>query len=147
MNDSVTITLRNVETSDISIFFEQQVDPEANRMAAFVRADPHDRAAFDAHWKRIMDSTGIVSKTILRGDEVAGHICATHWKENLRSLIGLEKNTGAGESQLKPSRNCFKKLLIGRFSRAAKDNIGSIRVLQKYDFKIIGENNFCTGKR
>jgi len=73
MNDSVTVTLRNVETSDISIFFEHQLDAEANRMAAFVREDPHDRAALD--------------------------------------------------------------------------NIGSIRVLQKYDFKIIGENNFCTGKR
>jgi len=74
MNNSVTITIRNVETSDISIFFEQQLDLEANRMAAFVRDDPHDRAAFDAHWKRIMDSTGIVKKTILRGEEVAGHI-------------------------------------------------------------------------
>ena len=74
MNNSVTITIRNVETSDISIFFEQQLDPEANRMAAFVRADPHDRAAFDAHWKRIMDWTGIGNKTILRGEEVAGHI-------------------------------------------------------------------------
>ena len=62
MNDSVTITLRNVETSDISIFFEQQLDPEANRMAAFVRADPHDRAGFDTHWKPIMESTGIVNK-------------------------------------------------------------------------------------
>ena len=49
MNSSVTITIRNVETSDISIFFEQQLDLEANRMAAFVRDDPHDRAAFDAH--------------------------------------------------------------------------------------------------
>jgi hypothetical protein len=39
MNDSVTIALRNVETSDISIFFEQQLDPEANRMAAFVRKE------------------------------------------------------------------------------------------------------------
>src|SRR6266480_3404117 len=88
MNNSVTITIRNVETSDISIFFEQQLDLEANRMAAFVRDDPHDRAAFDAHWKRI-----------------------------LRSLIGLEKSTGARESQLKPSKNCFKKLPIGHFSQ------------------------------
>ena len=45
MNDSVTITLRNIEASDISIFFEQQLDPDANRMAAFVREDPHDRDA------------------------------------------------------------------------------------------------------
>ena len=74
MNNSVTITLRNVEPSDISIFFEQQLDPEANRMAAFVRADRHDRAAFDAHWKRILDATENVNKTILRGEEVAGHI-------------------------------------------------------------------------
>jgi hypothetical protein len=64
MNNSVTITIRNVETSDIPIFFEQQLDPEANRMAAFVSRDPHDRAAFDTHWKRIIDSTGIVNKTI-----------------------------------------------------------------------------------
>jgi hypothetical protein len=28
MNNSVTITIRNVETSDISVFFEQQLDPE-----------------------------------------------------------------------------------------------------------------------
>src|SRR5437588_7254261 len=99
MNNSVTITIRNVETSDISIFFEQQLDLEANRMAAFVRDDPHDRAAFDAHWKRIMDSTGIVKKTILRAEEVAGHISCYPRKENLRSLIGLEASTGARESQ------------------------------------------------
>ena len=117
MNNSVTITIRNVETSDISIFFEQQLDLEANRMAAFVRDDPHDRAAFDAHWKRIMDSTRIVKKTILRGEEVAGHISCYPRKENLRSLIGLEKSTGARESQLKPSKNCFKKLPIGHFSQ------------------------------
>jgi len=33
------------------------------------------------------------------------------------------------------------------FARAAKDNIGSIRVLQKCDFKIIGENkDFARGR-
>ena len=117
MNNSVTITIRNVETSDISIFFEQQLDPEANRMAAFVREDPHERAAFDAHWKRIMDSSGTVNKTILRGAEVAGHISCYPQEENSRSLIGLEKGTGARESQLKPSKNFFKKLPIGHFSQ------------------------------
>ena len=74
MNNSVTITLRNVETSDISIFFEQQLDLEANRMAAFVRKERQDKAVFEVYWKRIMDSTANVNKTILRGEEVAGHI-------------------------------------------------------------------------
>jgi hypothetical protein len=117
MNNSVTITIRNVETSHISILFEQQLDLEANRMAAFVRKDPHDRAAFDAHWKRIMDTTGIVNKTILRGGKVAGHISCYPRMENLRSLSGLEKSIGARESQVTPSRNCFKKLPICHFSQ------------------------------
>ena len=117
MNDSVTITLRKVETSDISIFFEQQLDPEANRMAAFVRADPHDRAAFEAHWRRIMDSTGIVNKTILRGEEVAGHISRYPQEGELEVTYWLGKKHWARESQLKPSKNCFKKLPIGHFSQ------------------------------
>src|SRR6516225_11822020 len=148
MNDSVTITLRKVETSDISIFFEQQLDPEANRMAAFVRADPHDRAAFEAHWRRIMDSTGIVNKTILRGEEVAGHISCYPQEGELEVTYWLGKKHWARESQLKPSKNCFKKLPIGHFSQELrKDNIRSIRVLQKCDFKIIGENkDFAQGR-
>src|SRR5215471_21189623 len=118
MNNSVTITLRSVETSDISIFFEQQLDPEANRMAAFVRADPHDRAAFDAHWKRIMDSTGLVNKTILRREEVAGHISCYPQEGELEVTYWLGKNTGGRESQLKPSKNCFKRLPSATFRKS-----------------------------
>jgi RimJ/RimL family protein N-acetyltransferase len=51
------------------------------------------------------------------------------------------------------SRNSrLKKLLqeithLPLFARAAKDNIRSIRVLQKCDFKIIGENkDFAQGR-
>ena len=141
MNNSVTITLRNVETSDISIFYEQQLDPEANRMAAFVNKARQDRAVFDAHWKRITDSTANVNKTILLGEEVAGHIACfpqdgefevTYW-------VG-KKHWGKGVAT-----QALKKLLREIthrpiFARAAKDNIGSVRVLQKCDFKIIGED-------
>ena len=120
MNDSVTITLRNVETSDISIFFEQQLDPEANQMAAFVREDPHDRAAFDARWKRIMDSTGIVNKTILRGEEVAGHISFYLRKENLTSLIGLERNTGQGNRNSSPQKTASRNYPSATFRKRCK---------------------------
>jgi len=148
MNNSVTITIRNVETSDISIFFEQQLDLEANRMTAFVRDDPHDRAAFDVHWKRIMDSTGIVKKTILRGEEVAGHISCYPQEGELEVTYWLgKKHWGKGVAT-----QALKKLLQEithrpLFARAAKDNIRSIRVLQKCDFKIIDENkDFAQGR-
>jgi RimJ/RimL family protein N-acetyltransferase len=148
MNNSVTVTLRNVETSDISIFFEQQLDSEAIRMAAFVRKERQERAAFDAHWQRIMDSTANVNKTILRGEEVAGHIaCYPHEGElEVTYWIG-KKHWGKGVAT-----QALKKLLQEIthrpiFARAAKDNIGSVRVLQKCDFKITGENKgFAEGR-
>jgi hypothetical protein len=36
----VTVQLREVIASDLPIFFEQQLDPEANYTAAFVRKNP-----------------------------------------------------------------------------------------------------------
>ncbi len=110
-------------------------------MAAFVRDDPHDRAAFDAHWKRIMDSTGIGKKTILRGEDVAGHISCYPQEGELEVTYWLgKKHWGKGVAT-----QALKKLLQEithrpLFARAAKDNIRSIRVLQKCDFKIIDEN-------
>jgi RimJ/RimL family protein N-acetyltransferase len=148
MNNSATITLRNVEPSDISIFFEQQLDPEAIRMAAFVRKERQDRAVFDAHWKRIMDSTANVNKTILRGEEVVGHIACFPQEGELEVTYWIgKKHWGKGVAT-----QALKKLLQEIthrpiFARAAKDNIGSVRVLQKCDFKIIGEDKgFAQGR-
>jgi RimJ/RimL family protein N-acetyltransferase len=141
MNNPVAITIRNIETADISIFFEHQLDLEANRMAAFVSDDPHDRAAFDAHWKRIMDSTGIVKKTILRGQEVAGHISCYPQEGELEVTYWLGKehwDKGVATQALKELLQEITHRPL--FARVAKDNIGSIRVLQKCDFQIIGEN-------
>ena len=121
MNDSVTITLRNVETSDISIFFEQQLDPEANRMAAFVRADPHDRAAFDAHWKRIMESTGIVNKTILRGEGVAGHISCYPQEGELEVTYWLgKKHWGQGSRNSSPQKTASRNYPSATFRKSCK---------------------------
>jgi RimJ/RimL family protein N-acetyltransferase len=148
MDNSVTITLRNVETSDISIFFEQQLDPEANRMAAFVREDRHDRAAFDAHWKRIMDSAGIVNKTILRGQEIAGHISCHPQEGELAVTYWLGKEHWGKGVAIQALKKLLREITHRPiFARAAKDNIGSIRVLQKCDFKIVGENkDFAQGR-
>ena len=48
------VILRDLAESDLPILFEQQNDPEANRMAAFMPRDPSDRDAFMTHWKRIL---------------------------------------------------------------------------------------------
>ena len=45
------VSLHDVRPGDLPVFFEQQLDPEAARMAAF---PARGRAEFMAHWAKIM---------------------------------------------------------------------------------------------
>lgn len=47
------VLLRDMMEDDLPIFFGQQLDPDANCMAAFRTKDPADRDAFTAHWSKI----------------------------------------------------------------------------------------------
>ena len=53
-HETSNVSLRDVVMSDLPIFFEQQLDPDANTMAAFAPKDPADRDAFTAHWTRLL---------------------------------------------------------------------------------------------
>ncbi len=68
------ILLRAVTDGDLPIFFEQQLDKDANFMAAFTAKDPTDRDAFMAHWAKILADPGITIRTILVDGQVAGHV-------------------------------------------------------------------------
>ncbi|MFE0556960.1 hypothetical protein ACFW1P_13650 [Paenibacillus sp. NPDC058910] len=70
----IEVLLRDVFEDDLAIFFEQQRDPEANYMAAFTAKDPSDKAAFDAHWAKILGDETIIKKTVLYEGQVAGQI-------------------------------------------------------------------------
>lgn len=110
-------------------------------MAAFTSKDPSDRAAFDAHWQRIMADKQVTNRTILVDGRVAGHVASfvmfgdlevTYWID--RAYWGQGIATRALAEFLE---NVQKKRPI--FGRAAKDNLGSRRVLEKCGFKYIGE--------
>jgi hypothetical protein len=64
-----SITIREVESSDLETFYEHQLDPEAIRMAAFVCEDPKDKVAFDAHWDKILNSSQITRGRSLQRDK------------------------------------------------------------------------------
>lgn len=148
MADPGNVTLRNVENADLPIFFEQQLDPEANRMAAFVRSNPRDRAAFDAHWQRILNAVGIVNKTILLGSEIAGHIACYPQDGELEVTYWLGREywgKGIATQALKHLLQDITHRPL--FARAAKDNVGSIKVLQKCGFKTVAEDKgFACGR-
>jgi len=84
-----SITIREVESSDLETFYEHQLDPEAIRMAAFVSRDPKDKVAFDAHWDKILNSFQNTTRTIVAEGQVAGHIACSPYGENLEVTYWL----------------------------------------------------------
>jgi hypothetical protein len=58
------MNLNDVQKADLPAFFEMEQDREAIFMAAFTAEDPTDRAAFDAHWQKVLADETIIKKTI-----------------------------------------------------------------------------------
>jgi RimJ/RimL family protein N-acetyltransferase len=131
-----SITIREVESSDLETFYEHQLDPEAIRMAAFVCEDPKDKVAFDAHWDKILNSSQITKRTIVAEGQVAGHISCYPHGENIEVTYWLGREFW-GRGLATQALNSMLHLVGERpiFARAATDNIGSIRVLQKCGLK------------
>jgi len=142
------ITIREVESSDLEIFYEHQRDPEANRMAAFVGKEPRDKVAFDAHWDKILHSPQNITRTIVADGQVAGHVACYPLEGNLEVTYWVGREFwGRGVATQALKR--MLQLVVDRpiFGRAAADNIGSIRVLEKCGFKIIGKDKgFAQGR-
>src|SRR5512133_3582006 len=89
-----SITIREVESSDLKTFYEHQLDPEAIRMAAFVSEDPKDKVSFDAQWDKILNSSQITKRTIVAEGQVSGRISCFPHGETLESTywLGMESS-------------------------------------------------------
>ena len=131
------VLLRDVIAGDLPIFFEQQLDPAANHMAAFTAKDPPDRDAFTAKWTRVLGDDTITIKTILFEGRVAGHIASFEQfgKPEITYWIGKEY-WGKGIATKALSEFLVSLKVRPLYARAAKDNIASLRVLEKCGFTI-----------
>ena len=142
------IELRNVTDSDLPIFFEQQLDPAANHMAAFTSRDPVDREAFEAHWTQILDDGAVVVRTILFDGHVAGHVASYERSGKPEVTYWLGKQywgRGVATKALSEFLNEFRVRPL--YAGAAVDNIASIRVLQKCGFTVTGrERSFANSR-
>jgi RimJ/RimL family protein N-acetyltransferase len=135
------VRLRPVQDSDLPIFFQQQLDPAANHMAAFTAEDPADRNAFNAHWVKILGDEHITIKAVLFEETVVGHIESFERFDQPEVSYWLGKeywSKGIATEAL----SAFLALLETRplYARVTKDNIVSIKVLEKCGFVITGED-------
>jgi RimJ/RimL family protein N-acetyltransferase len=136
-----SVTLRGVCDSDLDVFFAHQQDPVAVRQAAFVSVDPTSRPEFDARWSRIRSDPDVVVRTICCSGFIVGHVASfvangqreiTYWIDRV--------HWGRGVATL--ALSSFLGLVVERplHARAAKDNVGSIRVLEKCGFRKVAED-------
>ena len=142
------IYLRKVHDDDLSVFYGQQLDPQANYMAAFTAEDPTDRHTFDKHWQRILTDKGIVVRTIVFDDQIAGHIASFERLGNLEVSYWVGRDfwgKGIATAALTEFLQMIEKRPL--FARAASDNAGSIRVLEKCGFRKTGREKAFANAR
>ncbi|XSG75149.1 GNAT family N-acetyltransferase [Herpetosiphon llansteffanensis] len=142
------LSLRPVEEADLASFFTQQQDPVAIHMAAFTAKDPSDYAAFQAHWQKIMADSIIIKRAIIWDNQLIGQIAqfeqfgepeVTYWLDRRYWGQGLASQA----LQLLLNEITLRPL----FARVVQDNHGSLKVLTKAGFQIIGEDSgFANGR-
>ena len=135
------VTLRHVTQHDLPLFFAQQLDPDANHMAAFTAKDPTDRDAFMAHWHKIWHDETITIRTILFDGHVVGHVLSHGWFGEPEVSYWIGK-AWWGQGIATAALAIFLRLQPERplYARVVKDNTASRRVLEKCGFHPIGHD-------
>jgi RimJ/RimL family protein N-acetyltransferase len=132
------VRLRDVTEEDLPVFFEHQRDPVANEMAAF---PARDREAFMEHWTaNILGNDAGRKRTILLDGEVVGHILS--WEQSGEALVGYwvgRDHWGKGVASRALELFLVEVDTRPLHAHVAKHNRGSIRVLEKCGFQVVGE--------
>jgi RimJ/RimL family protein N-acetyltransferase len=145
---SFELQLRPVMPADLDVLFEFGRDAISVFQAAFTSKDPSDRAAFDAHWKKLLAMPSVRARTVVADGVVVGSVIAfdadlgrevTYW-------IG-RAHWGRGVASAALAALLVAEKTRPLFARASKDNVGSIRVLEKNGFRVVGANRFFANAR
>lgn len=134
------VSLREVLEDDLELFFENQLDPDALRMTGF---SSRDRDAHMAHWHRILADPSVTTAAVLFDGEVAGDIVSwdNDGERELGYWIGRSFwGRGIATSALKQFLEQFDGPPL--HAHVTRRNAGSLRVLEKCGFVIVGEGRF-----
>ena len=127
--------LRDVVEADLDAFYEQQRDPEAAQMALF---PAREREAFEAHWRRLLANDALTKKTIVHDGEVAGNVLC--WEQDGQRLVGywLGREFWGQGLATRALAELVAELERPLYAEVVTTNTGSIRVLEKCGFQVVG---------
>ena len=141
------IRLRPVQDADLDQLFVFERDPAAVAMAAFTRADPSDREAFDAHYRRVRADPNNMLYAIEQDGVLVGQVASffmdgsreiSYWIDPARWGQGLAGAALEAFLEVEPTRPLF--------ARVAEHNTASRKVLTRSGFVEIGrETSYAAG--
>ena len=139
MGQPHVVTLRATRDGDLDALFAFGLHEEAVRMAAFTSADPADRAAFDAHWRRLLADPTVDARTVRADGEIVGSVA--RWLDDGEAEITYWIDPAHwGRGIATRAMRLFLDVLRDRPVRAhvAADNAASIAVLERLGFRRVG---------
>ena len=129
------VRIREVEDADLPVFFANQSDEEASRLAA---VPSRDQDAFESHWTRIRADPTVMTRTVLYDGHVAGSVLSFE-RGGLREVgywIG-RAYWGKGIATRALAALLEEDASRPLHARVAGDNVASVRVLEKCGFERI----------
>jgi len=135
------IKLRPTIPADLEVFFQFQLDPVANFLAAFTAKDPADKTAYMEKYTRHINDPAINNMTIISDDKIAGSV-AKFVMEGDAELTYWIGRSFWGKGIATDALKKFLTIETTRpiFGRVAFDNFGSQRVLEKSGFVKVGSD-------
>ncbi|RIV37724.1 GNAT family N-acetyltransferase [Micromonospora radicis] len=133
------LRLRAVSEDDLPEFYTHQLDPEANRMAAFGPTDPADPRAFAAHWVRILTGPHNVARTVTVDGAVVGYVLAFPADGRTEVSYWIDRQRwGRGYATRALTALLSEVIRRPLHARAATDNVASLAVLRHCGFVVRG---------
>jgi RimJ/RimL family protein N-acetyltransferase len=131
------VQLRQVQESDLPIFFAHQRDPVAVQMAAF---PGREWAAVVAHWAKIRADPTVLLQTIVWDGQVAGNLVS--WEQKGAREVGYwlgREYWGRGIATQALAAFLPQTPARPLYARVAQHNGAWRRVLEKCGFAVCGE--------
>ncbi|MEP3477737.1 MAG: GNAT family N-acetyltransferase [Fuerstiella sp.] len=128
--------LRPVKPEDLNLFYEFQLDPDANALAF---THPRTDAVFRAHWDEALKNTKVCVRAIEYHDDLVG--CISCFQSDGQDSIGYwigKQFWGQGIASESLKLLLQEVLIRPLHARVAVTNIASLRVLQKCGFEEVG---------
>ncbi len=131
-----SVRLRDVEPADVPTLFKNECDPDAMEMAVVY---PRRAEEFAAHWAKVIDDRSVVARAILVDGILVGYVSC--FKLDGLDAVGYwiaKPYWGRGVATRALALLLEQVTIRPLHARAARRNIGSIRVLERCGFVITG---------